>query len=64
MRPPLVARTLGPAMPGATFVMDDFSAAGEGPDSRRKAWPPDERLVAKVVGTGGNAQAIVAVIRL
>jgi predicted O-methyltransferase YrrM len=54
---------LGLAAPGATLVMDDFSADWDGPDARRERWLDHPRVVAVEVGTGGNASAIVAVVR-
>jgi len=51
------------AVPGATVVLDDFSADCDGPDPRRERWLGHERLSAAVVGTGGSGQAIVATVR-
>jgi predicted O-methyltransferase YrrM len=55
---------LGIATPGATIVMDDFSASWNGPDPRREVWFGHPRVVAVEVGTGGDgSRAIVAVVR-
>jgi predicted O-methyltransferase YrrM len=54
---------LGLATPGATIVMDDFSADWPGPDPRRTRWFAHPRVTATEIGTGGNAGAIVAVVR-
>jgi predicted O-methyltransferase YrrM len=54
---------VGLAAPGATVVMDDFSADWDGPDERRACWLSHPRLVTVEVGTGGAAQALVAVVR-
>jgi predicted O-methyltransferase YrrM len=54
---------LGLATPGATLVMDDFSGDWEGPDPRRGRWFEHPRLAAVEAGTGGNARAVVAVVR-
>lgn len=54
---------LGIAAPGATVVMDDFTADWRGPDPRRQAWFEHPRVAAVELGTGGNASAIVAVVR-
>jgi predicted O-methyltransferase YrrM len=54
---------LGIAVPGATLVLDDFSASRVGPDLRRVRWLTDLRLAAVELGTGGESQAIVAVVR-
>ena len=51
------------AAPGATIVMDDFSADWEGPDARRDSWLAHPRLAAVEIGTGRTARAIVAVVR-
>ena len=58
-----VEAVLALAVPGATLVLDDVSADGAGPDPRRARWLGHERLTAVVVGTEGNAQGIVAVVR-
>ncbi len=54
---------LGLAAPGATIVMDDFSADWNGPDPRREVWLGHPRVVAVEVGTGVGSRAIVAVVR-
>jgi predicted O-methyltransferase YrrM len=54
---------IGLATPGATLVMDDFSADWKGADSRRERWLAHPRVAAVEIGTGGNARAIVAVVR-
>lgn len=54
---------LGMAVPGATLVKDGSSADRAGPDPLRALWLGDPRVVAVEVGTGGNAGAIVAVVR-
>lgn len=54
---------LGLAVPGATIVMDDFSADWQGPDQRRDRWFRHPRVVAVEIGTGENARAVVAVVR-
>ncbi|MGL6278286.1 MAG: O-methyltransferase [Gaiella sp.] len=54
---------LGIAVPGATLVLDDFSADWPGPDRRRELWLRDPRLAAVELGTGEVARAIVAVVR-
>ena len=54
---------LGIAAPGATIVMDDFSADWPGPDPRRGRWFEHPRVAAVELGTGGSASAIVAVVR-
>jgi predicted O-methyltransferase YrrM len=54
---------LGLAAPGATLVLDDFSAAWTGPDPRREAWLGHPRLSALELGTGEGARAIVATLR-
>ncbi len=51
------------AAPRATIVMDDFSADWPGPDSRRDRWFGHPGLACVELGTGGNARAIVAVVR-
>jgi len=51
------------AAPGATLVLDDFSAEWEGPDPRRARWLEHPRVVAVEIGTGESASAIVAVVR-
>ena len=57
-----VDAVLALATPGATIVLDDFSA-GQSPDPRREAWLAHPRLAAVEVGTGETARAIVAVVR-
>jgi predicted O-methyltransferase YrrM len=54
---------LGLVAPGATLVLDDFSADWPRPDSRRERWFTHPRVTSVEVGTGGNASAIVAVVR-
>lgn len=51
------------AAPGATLVMDDFSADWDGPDPRRERWFAHPRVAVTEIGTGGNARTIVAVVR-
>lgn len=51
------------AAPGATIVMDDFSAGRAGPDPRREAWLGHPRLSAIELGTGDGARAVVATVR-
>jgi len=54
---------LGLVAPGATLVLDDFSADWPRPDPRRERWYTHPRVTTVEVGTGGNASAIVAVVR-
>ena len=54
---------LGLATPGATLVLDDFSADWDGPDIRRERWLEHTRVETTEVGTGGNALALIAVVR-
>jgi predicted O-methyltransferase YrrM len=54
---------LGLAMPGATIVMDDFSADWHGPDARRERWFAHPRVATAELGTGGTASVLVAVVR-
>jgi predicted O-methyltransferase YrrM len=54
---------LGLAAPGATIVMDDFSATWEGRDPRRERWFGHPRVVSVELGTGGDARVLVAVVR-
>ena len=54
---------LGLAAPGATLVLDDFSAGREGVDRRRGLWLGHPRVSATEVGTGGDSRAIVGVVR-
>jgi predicted O-methyltransferase YrrM len=54
---------LGLAAPGATIVMDDFSATWERPDLRRERWFAHPRVVSVELGTGGDARVLVAVVR-
>jgi predicted O-methyltransferase YrrM len=54
---------LGLATPGATIVMDDFSASWSGADARRERWLTHPRVASTMVGTGGDALALVAVVR-
>jgi len=51
------------AAPGATLVLDDFTADWHGPDPRRERWLSHPRLAAVEIGTGQNARVIVAVVR-
>ena len=51
------------AVPGATIVVDDFSADRQRPDPRREGWLAHPRLVAVEIGTGETSRAIVAVVR-
>jgi predicted O-methyltransferase YrrM len=51
------------AAPGATIVLDDFSADWERPDPRRDGWLAHPRLAAVEIGTGRAARVIVAVVR-
>jgi predicted O-methyltransferase YrrM len=51
------------AVPGATIVVDDFSADRQRPHPRREGWLAHPRLVAVEIGTGDTARAIVAVVR-
>lgn len=57
------AAVLGLAAPGATLVMDDFSADWQGPDPRRERWFADPRVTAVELGTGDNARVLIAVVR-
>ena len=57
------AAVLGLVAPGATLVLDDFSADWPRPDPRRERWYTHPRVTTVEVGTGGNASAIVAVVR-
>jgi predicted O-methyltransferase YrrM len=52
---------LGLAAPGATIVMDDFSAPG--PDPRRERWFAHQRVVTVELGTGGDARVLISVVR-
>jgi predicted O-methyltransferase YrrM len=51
------------AAPGATIVLDDFTAGRPGADPRRDRWLSHPRLAAVELGTGASAQVIVAVVR-
>ena len=51
------------AAPGATLVLDDFTADWERPDRRRDGWLAHPRLAAVEIGTGETARVIVAVVR-
>ena len=51
------------AAPGATIVLDDFSADWGRHDPRRASWLAHPRLTAVEIGTGETAQVIVAVVR-
>ncbi len=44
-------------------MLDDFSADWPGPDPRRERWLTHPRVTAIELGTGGNATAIVGVVR-
>ena len=54
---------LGLAAPGATVVLDDFSADWPRPDERRERWLAHPRVTAVELGTGQGRTAIVAVVR-
>jgi len=54
---------LGVMMPGATIVMDDFSASWTGRDERRERWLKHPRLACAMLGTGADSLALVAVVR-
>ena len=54
---------LGVMMPGATIVMDDFSASWTGRDERRERWLTHPRLACAMLGTGADSLALVAVVR-
>ena len=54
---------LGLAAPGATVVLDDFSADWPRPDERRERWLAHPRVTAVELGTGPDRTAIVAVVR-
>ncbi len=54
---------LGLATPGATLVMDDFSADWEGPDPRRERWFAHPRVAVVELGTGANARMLLAGVR-
>jgi predicted O-methyltransferase YrrM len=58
-----VDAVLGLLAPSATVVLDDFSADRPRPDERRDAWLDHPRLAAVELGTGGNAQVVVATYR-
>ena len=51
------------AAPGATIVVDDFSADRKRPGPRREGWLAHPRLAAVEMGTGQTARVIVAVVR-
>lgn len=51
---------VGLLTPGGTAVLDDFSASWTGPDVRRGRWLGHPAVAALVVGTGVDAQALVA----
>ena len=57
-----VEAVLAIATPGATLVLDDFSADWDEPDPRRAAWLGHPRLSAIEVGTGTHERIIVAVL--
>lgn len=54
---------LGLAAPGATLVMDDFSADWQGSDARRERWLSHPRVVVVELGTGVNDRSLVALVR-
>jgi predicted O-methyltransferase YrrM len=54
---------LGLAAPGATVVLDDFSARREEPDLRRERWRAHPRLAVAEVGTGATERALVCLVR-
>ena len=54
---------LGLAAPGATLVMNDFSADWPDRDPTRERWLEHPRVTTVELGTGGNAATIVAVVR-
>ena len=54
---------LGLAAPGATVVLDDFSADWPRPDERRERWLAHPRMTAVELGTGQGRTAIVGVVR-
>jgi predicted O-methyltransferase YrrM len=54
---------LGLAAPGATIVLDDFTAGRPGHDARRERWLGHPRLAAVEVGTGGAARAVIATVQ-
>jgi len=54
---------LGLAAPGATIVLDDFTAEWRGADPRRERWLSHPRLAAVELGTGDGATTILAVVR-
>ena len=54
---------LGLAAPGATIVMDDFSAGWDDSDPRRARWFAHPRVVTVELGTGDDARVLVAVVR-
>ena len=55
---------LGLAAPGATLVMDDFSADCQPRDPRRERWLGHPRVTTVELGTGSNARVLVAVVRM
>lgn len=54
---------LGLATPGATLVLDDFSADWGEPDPRRERWLEHPRVTTTEVGTGGTSRVLIAVVR-
>ena len=54
---------LGIAAPGATLVLDGFSASRAAADPRRERWLTHPRLASVMLGTGDDAVALVAVVR-
>lgn len=54
---------LGMAAPGATLVMDDFSADWIGRDLRRERWLAHPRVATVELGTGAGARVLLAVVR-
>ena len=53
---------LGLAAPGATVVLDDFSADREEPDLRRERWCLHPRLAVAEVRTGATERALVCLV--
>lgn len=51
---------IGLLTPGGTAVLDDFSASRARPDPQRAAWLGHPALAAVMVGTEGDAQALLA----
>jgi len=55
-----VDEIVGLLSPGASVVLDDFTAGREGDDPRRHAWLGHPALAAALLGTGGAAELLVA----